>query len=148
MCRHNSKCEPICWKCNHEWWKNLIPSSIQCLKTDFKRILILLGWCNCHAVPIQHWSELLPIFSWKNNWLSLQCYKATCPILFSCWLWSILSCKRNFCHVSSKILSEDGRGARAWIYQSCTEFSYFQTPSDHPMRSLQLDINFYKEWCS
>lgn len=44
---------------------------------------------------------------------------------------------------------EDGRGARAWIYQSCTQFSYFQTPSEkHPMRSLQLDLDFYKSWCA
>ena len=42
----------------------------------------------------------------------------------------------------------DGRGARSWIYQSCTEFSYFQTFSDqHPMRSRLLNLDFYKAWC-
>ena len=43
---------------------------------------------------------------------------------------------------------EDGRGARSWIYQSCTEFSYFQTFSNqHPMRSKMLTIDFYRAWC-
>lgn len=43
---------------------------------------------------------------------------------------------------------EDGRGARAWIWQSCTEFSYFQTPGKNPMRSAELTLDFYKEWCA
>lgn len=43
---------------------------------------------------------------------------------------------------------QDGRGARSWIYQSCTEFSYFQTyAEDHPMRSRMLALNFYQKWC-
>jgi len=42
---------------------------------------------------------------------------------------------------------QDGRGARSWIYQSCTEFSYFQTFSTHPMRSKMLTIDFYRAWC-
>lgn len=41
----------------------------------------------------------------------------------------------------------DGRGARSWIYQSCTEFSYFQTCSDKTMRSSLLTISFYEAWC-
>ena len=42
----------------------------------------------------------------------------------------------------------DGRGARSWYYQSCTEFSYFQTYSDrHPMRSKLLTMGFYRKWC-
>lgn len=43
---------------------------------------------------------------------------------------------------------EDGRGARSWIYQSCTQFSYFQTyAKEHPMRSKMLTIDFYRVWC-
>ncbi len=43
---------------------------------------------------------------------------------------------------------KDGRGGRSWIYQSCTEFSYFQTYSlNHPMRSKMLTIDFYRTWC-
>lgn len=43
---------------------------------------------------------------------------------------------------------EDGRGARSWIYQSCSQFSYFQTyAKDHPMRSKMLTIDFYRAWC-
>lgn len=43
---------------------------------------------------------------------------------------------------------ENGGGARSWIYQSCTEFSYFQTFStSHPMRSKMLTIDFYRAWC-
>lgn len=42
----------------------------------------------------------------------------------------------------------DGRGARSWYYQCCTEFSYFQTFShNHPMRSKLLTIDFYRKWC-
>ena len=42
----------------------------------------------------------------------------------------------------------DGRGGRSWYYQSCTEFSYFQTFSlKHPMRSKMLNIDFYRKWC-
>ena len=42
----------------------------------------------------------------------------------------------------------DGSGARAWYYQCCTEFSYFQTYSHtHPMRSKLLTIDFYRKWC-
>jgi len=44
---------------------------------------------------------------------------------------------------------ENNNGARAWYYQCCTEFSYFQTYSDkHPMRSKMLTISFYRKWCS
>ncbi len=43
---------------------------------------------------------------------------------------------------------QDGRGARSWYYQCCTEFSYFQTYSEkHPMRSKMLTIDFYRKWC-
>jgi hypothetical protein len=43
---------------------------------------------------------------------------------------------------------ENGNGARAWYYQCCTEFSYFQTYSEsHPMRSKMLTIDFYRKWC-
>lgn len=43
---------------------------------------------------------------------------------------------------------QEGSGARSWIYQSCTEFSYFQTFSNsHPMRSKMLTIDFYRAWC-
>lgn len=43
---------------------------------------------------------------------------------------------------------KDGRGARSWYYQSCTEFSYFQTYSlNHPMRSKLLTIDFYRKFC-
>lgn len=39
-------------------------------------------------------------------------------------------------------------GARAWIFQSCTEFGWLQTFSDkHPMRSKLLTIEFYRKWC-
>lgn len=49
---------------------------------------------------------------------------------------------------SSTFALEDGRGARSWYYQSCTEFSYFQTYSlKHPMRSKMLTIDFYRTWC-
>jgi hypothetical protein len=37
---------------------------------------------------------------------------------------------------------------RAWIYQSCTQFSYFQTPSEYKMRSSTLTLDFYKQWCA
>lgn len=43
---------------------------------------------------------------------------------------------------------EDGRGGRSWYYQSCTEFSYFQTYSmKHSMRSKMLTLDFYRKWC-
>lgn len=39
--------------------------------------------------------------------------------------------------------------ARAWYYQCCTEFSWFQTPSHkHIMRSKLLTLDFYRKWCS
>ena len=35
------------------------------------------------------------------------------------------------------------------MYQSCTEFGYWQTPSSiHRLRSSKLDINFYKRFCA
>lgn len=49
---------------------------------------------------------------------------------------------------SPEFALQDGRGARAWYYQSCTEFSYFQTYShSHPMRSKLLTLDFYRKWC-
>ena len=43
---------------------------------------------------------------------------------------------------------QDGRGARSWYYQSCSEFSYFQTFSlKHPKHSKLLNLSFYKKWC-
>lgn len=43
---------------------------------------------------------------------------------------------------------EDKGGARAWIFQSCTEFGWLQTYSNnHPMRSKLLTIEFYRKWC-
>lgn len=49
---------------------------------------------------------------------------------------------------SPEFALQDGRGGRSWYYQSCTEFSYFQTYSHtHPMRSKLLTIDFYRKWC-
>lgn len=49
---------------------------------------------------------------------------------------------------SAEFALQDGRGARAWYYQSCTEFSFFQTYShSHPMRSKLLTLDFYRKWC-
>ena len=43
---------------------------------------------------------------------------------------------------------ETQSNSRPWYYQSCTEFSYFQTFSkEHPMRSKMLTIDFYRAWC-
>lgn len=34
------------------------------------------------------------------------------------------------------------------MFQCCTEFGWWQTVSDvHPLRSKQIDINFYKKFC-
>jgi hypothetical protein len=38
--------------------------------------------------------------------------------------------------------------ARAWYYQSCTEFGFWQTPSSYAMRSQRLGIDFYKRFCA
>ena len=41
-----------------------------------------------------------------------------------------------------------GGSDRAWYWQCCTEFSYFQTWSfDHPMRSKLLTLSFWRKWC-
>ena len=52
-------------------------------------------------------------------------------------------------YLSQPQLELDRRGGgRPWYYQSCTEFSYFQTFSEkHPMRSKMLTIDFYRKWC-
>ena len=43
---------------------------------------------------------------------------------------------------------ENGQGSRAWYYQSCSEFGFWQTYSDkHPMRSKRLDLSFYRQFC-
>lgn len=35
------------------------------------------------------------------------------------------------------------------MYQSCTEYGYWQTPSDrHPLRSSRLKIDYYKKLCN
>lgn len=45
-------------------------------------------------------------------------------------------------------MMQDGRGGRSWYWQSCTQFSYFQTYSNrNPMRSKLLTIDFYRKWC-
>ena len=39
--------------------------------------------------------------------------------------------------------------ARPWYYQYCTEYAFFQTFSKrHPMRSQQLTLDFYSDFCS
>lgn len=44
---------------------------------------------------------------------------------------------------------ENGGGSRSWMYQSCTEYGYWQTVSDrHPMRSSRINLNFYKKFCN
>lgn len=51
-------------------------------------------------------------------------------------------------YLSNDTFDKNSTGARSWIYQSCTEFSYFQTYSmDHPMRSRLLSLSFYQKWC-
>lgn len=44
---------------------------------------------------------------------------------------------------------ENRQNARSWYYQSCTEYGFWQTPSDrHPLRSSRLNLNFYKTFCN
>lgn len=38
--------------------------------------------------------------------------------------------------------------SRAWMYQCCTEYGWWQTFSDvHTLRSKKVDINFYRQFC-
>ncbi len=41
-------------------------------------------------------------------------------------------------------------GARQWNYQCCTQFGWWQTAQNNSqsLRSSEVDINFYKEFCS
>ena len=35
------------------------------------------------------------------------------------------------------------------MFQCCTEYGWWQTVSDvHPVRSSQIDLNFYKKFCT
>ena len=46
------------------------------------------------------------------------------------------------------IISQTANSARAWMFQCCTEYGWWQTVSDiHPLRSNKLDINFYRKFC-
>ena len=39
--------------------------------------------------------------------------------------------------------------SRSWYYQSCSEYGFWQTPSDrHPLRSFKLSIDFYRKFCN
>jgi hypothetical protein len=39
--------------------------------------------------------------------------------------------------------------ARPWTYQYCTEYGWFQTPSQlHPMRSEMLELSYWPDMCS
>jgi hypothetical protein len=38
--------------------------------------------------------------------------------------------------------------ARPWTYQYCTEYGWFQTPSqEHPMRSQMLQLSYWPDMC-
>jgi hypothetical protein len=41
-----------------------------------------------------------------------------------------------------------GDSSRAWMFQCCTEYGWWQTVSDvHPVRSKQINLDFYKQFC-
>ena len=38
--------------------------------------------------------------------------------------------------------------SRAWMFQCCTEYGWWQTVSDvHPLRSKNINLDFYKKFC-
>ena len=38
--------------------------------------------------------------------------------------------------------------SRAWMFQCCTEYGWWQTVSDvHPLRSKQINLDFYRKFC-
>jgi hypothetical protein len=38
--------------------------------------------------------------------------------------------------------------SRAWTFQCCTEFGWWQTVSDvHPLRSKLVNLEFYRKFC-
>jgi hypothetical protein len=42
----------------------------------------------------------------------------------------------------------DGQVSRAWNYQVCSEFGWFQTFSpNHPMRSKKVNLDFFRKFC-
>ena len=46
------------------------------------------------------------------------------------------------------LFREEGSGSRSWLYQCCTEYGFWQTPSQkHPMRSFRLTLDFYRKVC-
>ena len=43
---------------------------------------------------------------------------------------------------------DTGKASRQWVYQTCTEFGYFQSPNtEQPMRSHLLNITFWNDFC-
>jgi hypothetical protein len=43
---------------------------------------------------------------------------------------------------------EHDSNGRQWFWQTCTQFGWFQTPSEYKMRSARLDINFWEWYCN
>ena len=43
---------------------------------------------------------------------------------------------------------DTSKASRQWVYQTCTEFGYFQSPNTiEPMRSQLLNITFWNDFC-
>jgi hypothetical protein len=43
---------------------------------------------------------------------------------------------------------EHDSNGRQWFWQTCTQFGWFQTPSEYKMRSARLDIEFWEWYCN
>lgn len=49
--------------------------------------------------------------------------------------------------ISSLIWEHDSNG-RQWFWQTCTQFGFFQTPSEYKMRSPHLTLDFWEWYCN
>ena len=53
----------------------------------------------------------------------------------------------TMCTFSLRVRTK-GDSSRAWMFQCCTEYGWWQTVSDvHPVRSKRINLDFYKQFC-
>lgn len=55
----------------------------------------------------------------------------------------------DYCRTAIKNTTITDSSARAWTYQYCTQYGFYQVPSKiHPMRMTILETNYWVDYCN